>query len=1133
MKPEKDRLHRVMIIGATPSGITAANKLGELGIPVTLVDRDPDMDEKLSNAEYTLKSGVPFNHAHRPGLMRIMRNSDITCILPARVNTIKHNMQGFKVSVTKEQTFVDPEACTLCGRCVDFCPVTLEDDNKPVAITSRRSLPGRAVIDKRKTPVCTSSCPLGVNVQGYLALAGQGRFDQALALVRERNVLPGICGRICTHPCEADCRRNDIDDALSIRAIKRFVADAEIVDRADKGADRGKPVFEGDRKVAVIGSGPAGLAAAHELVANKCRAVVFEREAEAGGLLRYGIGPHRLPRKVLDRELAHIEGCGVEIRTSQNMDLETDLAGLKQEFDAVIVAAGSWCDRRLGVAGEDLDGVEGCISFLSGFHRKERQDLPGKVVVIGDGNAAFDLARVVARTGSKVTMVSWFAGNKLPADEDEIREALEEGVSIKGSTQVVEFLGQGGRVKGVKCMPTKPGTPVDHGIAWPEIIEGSDPFTMDADLVVVAIGQTGAYQDFFLGQEANQEQKGNGNQGFLVDDSGYLLAENSASGIPRVYVAGDAVKGDATVVHAMAGGRRAATTALNDLYQLGLNGDTGRISDREFKTVPDNIPSLARSIMPEQPVHKRVNGYSEVALGLSKEQVIHEAGRCLQCGVCSECMECADVCDAIKAIDHREPQAEIAVHAGVLILADPLMAPAVKGDDVIRAYGPKSSIPDAHAMIMRGFAAAAQAMLLLKNGSGARKGSGVSYASPDVSLSREDVRTGVFVCRCNDSLGWDTEIDGFVGALGNQGSVVHATTMVSACTPGGIAEILKTVRKRSLNRIVLASCVCCPLNFVCSACTDQRSRLKHGLFTATGISRSMVETCNIRGEALPLLGRDRELAVERLKGLLARSIGRAEQLKPFAAPMRNYNFTTAVIGNSEASVTSAMMLADTGTDVVMFGATGKPLETELSHPNIFCFKGSFVREMTGTLGNFHINVDINGKVQEFNAGTVIMGERSRQQIKYLHQPGLAYNTVSSTMQATGRPGRPYIMPGMTSIPGIFLADPGGISVSNRQKGASAAVLASAIMPRGPRQSKGYTVVIDKDRCRGCGRCIKECAYQAITLSPNSVGGWAASVDEAFCKGCGNCISVCPTNAADTPYRDQAFLERSLEEIIMG
>ena len=294
----------------------------------------------------------------------------------------------------------------------------------------------------------------------------------------------------------------------------------------------------------------------------------------------------------------------------------------------------------------------------------------------------------------------------------------------------------------------------------------------------------------------------------------------------------------------------------------------------------------------------------------------------------------------------------------------------------------------------------------------------------------------------------------------------------------------------------------------------------------------MVETCNIRGEALSLLKQDRNLAIERLKGLITRSIGRAKQLRPFSSPMRNYNFTTAVIGDSEASVTSAMMLAETGTDVVMFGATDKPLATEVSHPNILCFKGSSVRDMTGTLGNFQINVDIEGNRQEFNAGTVIMGEHSRRQLKYLHQQKLAYRTVSSTMQEKGKVGRPYILPGMTSIPGIFLADPSNISVSNRIKGASAAVLAAAIMPRGPRKNKGFTVVVDADKCRGCGRCVAECAYQAITLSPNGVGGWAASVDEAFCKGCGNCISVCPTNAADSPYRDQMFLERSLEEMLL-
>ncbi|MFK5953529.1 MAG: FAD-dependent oxidoreductase [Desulfobacterium sp.] len=1117
MKRKKDRLRRVMVIGATPSGILAANKLGELGIPVTLVDCDPDMDKKLAGTEFTLKSGVPFNHAHRPGLIRLMRNPDISCILPARVSSIKHNMQGFKVSVVKEQTFVDTETCTLCGRCMDTCPVTLEDGTKPVTVISRRSLPGRAIIDKKKTPLCSTGCPLGVNVQGYVALAGQGRFQSALDLIRKQNILPGICGRICTHPCEDECRRTQVDEPLSIRAIKRFLADVE----EDQGkSPRPEPVFVEGRRIAVIGSGPGGLAAAHELVSNGCRAVIFEEKPEAGGLLRYGIGPHRLPRNILERELAHIKGSGVEIRTSRPMDLESDLTGLKKEYDAIILATGSWCDRKLGVPGENLKGVQGCLSFLTDFHGEEQHDLPKNVIVIGDGNAAFDLARVVSRTGSQVTMVSWFGKDEIPADHDEIREALEEGIAIQDRSQVIEFLGENGRVIGVNCKPTQPGKPVEEGIAWPEIMGGAQPFSVPADLVLVAIGQTGAYGELSDGK------------GFKVNANGYLYPQNNGSKSSHIYVAGDAAGGTATVVHAMAQGKSAARQALNELYELGLNEETQRVSQHEFPDICETLPVVPRAVMSEEAVAQRVKGYGEVALGLSKEQVIQEAGRCLQCGVCSECMECVDACSAIKAIDHRQEEEEISVHAGVVILADPSMAPAVKGDDVIRAYGPKTSHPDVHAMMMRGFAAASQAMILLKNGSWSRKGSGVTHASPMASLSPGAVKTGVFVCRCNDSLGWDGDMDQFVDSLINHDSVVYSTTMMSACTPEGISEILKTVRTKSLTRIVLASCVCCPLNFVCSACTDQRSRLKHGLFTGTGIGRSMVETCNIRGEALSLLKQDRNLAIERLKGLITRSIGRAEQLRPFSSPMRNYNFTTAVIGDSEASVTSAMMLAETGTDVVMFGATDKPLATEVSHPNILCFKGSSVRDMTGTLGNFQINVDIEGNRQEFNAGTVIMGERSRRQIKYLHQQKLAYRTVSSTMQEKGKVGRPYIMPGMTSIPGIFLADPSNISVSNRKKGASAAVLAAAIMPRGPRKNKGFTVVVDADKCRGCGRCVAECAYQAIALSPNGVGGWAASVDEAFCKGCGNCISVCPTNAADSPYRDQMFLERSLEEMLL-
>ncbi|MBW1801778.1 MAG: 4Fe-4S binding protein, partial [Deltaproteobacteria bacterium] len=228
MKQPKDRLHRVLIVGATPSGILAANKLGELGIPVTLVDTEPDMDEKLSREEWRLDSGVAMNYAHRSGLLRIMRNPNIRCILPGGVTSLRHTPQGFRAQITQPQTFIDAQQCILCGRCIDICPVITPEGAKPIRSGGRRSLPGRPVIDKGPKPPCQAGCPLGVNAQGYIALAHAGRYQEALELVRRDNILPGICGRVCTHPCERDCRRGELDESVAIKDIKRFLADHEL-----------------------------------------------------------------------------------------------------------------------------------------------------------------------------------------------------------------------------------------------------------------------------------------------------------------------------------------------------------------------------------------------------------------------------------------------------------------------------------------------------------------------------------------------------------------------------------------------------------------------------------------------------------------------------------------------------------------------------------------------------------------------------------------------------------------------------------------------------------------------------------------------------------------------------------------
>ena len=224
--------------------------------------------------------------------------------------------------------------------------------------------------------------------------------------------------------------------------------------------------------------------------------------------------------------------------------------------------------------------------------------------------------------------------------------------------------------------------------------------------------------------------------------------------------------------------------------------------------------------------------------------------------------------------------------------------------------------------------------------------------------------------------------------------ILHTESMVSACTPEGTAAILKTVREKGITRIVLASCVCCPLNFVCSSCTDQKSRLKYALFNATGISRSMVMTCNIRNEALSELAHDPDRALEKFTGMIGRSIRRARKLRPFSSPARNYNFTTAVIGESEAAIESAMTLADAGIDVFLFGSKEHALEGDYRHENLLAFKGSCVKQISGSLGAFTLTVDVGDKEQQIQAGAVILGEKNRGRISYLEPEFNAGRPVS-------------------------------------------------------------------------------------------------------------------------------------------
>ncbi|MCP4665834.1 MAG: FAD-dependent oxidoreductase, partial [Deltaproteobacteria bacterium] len=555
-------------------------------------------------------------------------------------------------------------------------------------------------------------------------------------------------------------------------------------------------------KIAIIGSGPAGLAAAADLRRLGYQVVVFEKEAEAGGLLRYGIGPYRLPREILDHELDYIQKLGVRFHTSHPIDLQEDIPRLERDFDAVILTTGTWSDRMLGAPGEEWEGVEGCLSFLTSLYRGPIKKVKENIAVIGDGNSAFDLARALRRLGADVTIISWFPEDLIPADPEDIKGAREEGISLMDRTQVISFKGQKGRLTGLTCKPTEPGVPDAQGIPWPVIIDGSESFDHTFDRAIVAIGQQGPFSE----QTAPP--------GLVVTAKGLVEVDESfKTSIPNLYAAGDAVTGPSSVVDAMSTGRAVAASVHTYLsVDEGPVQETWRPEDKDFAEIPADIPSLSRPTMPERQLTARCENFGEVALGLSQSQVLSEAERCLQCGLCSECLLCAEVCH-LQAIHHGERPEEMTEHAGAVIIADPQAAPLVKGEDVIRAYGPKSAKPDVYAMITRGYAAAARAMVVLGGTTHRPKGQGLSFSPPGPELSPH-IRVGVFVCRCNDSLGWHEEMDDYVARMAEQDDVVHTEVMSSACVPEGFGSMLKAIREKGITRVALASCVCCPLDFV-------------------------------------------------------------------------------------------------------------------------------------------------------------------------------------------------------------------------------------------------------------------------------------------------------------------------------
>lgn len=512
-----------------------------------------------------------------------------------------------------------------------------------------------------KTSPCREMCPIGNDIARAFAYASAGDYDEALKIFRQDNPLPGVCGRVCYHPCESECNRKHFDEPVNIRGFERFLADHGKVDMKNE-----KPVHTRREKIAVVGSGPAGLSAAYHLARLGFPVTVFEALPEPGGMLMYGIPEYRLPKEVLRREIGYIRDLGVEIRTGFRVGVDKTLSEIRKEFSAAFIAVGAHGGTRLGIEGEDLPGVTEGVGFLRRINLGETVDVGAKVTVIGGGNTAVDCARVARRLGGReVTVLYRRTRDEMPALPEDVASVEREGIKIEFLTAPKRVISEGGRITGIECIRMELGPPDLSGRPSPIPVEGSE-FVVLVDTVIAAIGQA---------PEAEFVKE----LGLAVNKRGMIEASAiGATNVEGVFAGGDSAGTKAFVADAIASGKMGALAIFCFLEGKNVNAEFEghRIGARpsfsfqhlidpenysaDLKKIVshDKINTLCfthqgRSENSDLPAEESVGAFKEVTGGLEPRRMEAEISRCFKCGTCTECDLCYLLCPDISITRNR------------------------------------------------------------------------------------------------------------------------------------------------------------------------------------------------------------------------------------------------------------------------------------------------------------------------------------------------------------------------------------------------------------------------------------------------------------------------------------------------
>ena len=661
MAQPKDVVGAALVVGGGIAGVQASLDLAESGYKVYLVESQTGIGGRMAQLDKTFPTNDCSTCIFSPKLVTVGQNPNIELLSYSEVDDIQGDAGRFKVRIRQKSRYIRKDRCKACGDCATACPVKVpnafDQELSKRSATYRlfpQTIPQTFVIDKADRAPCVMACPAHINVQGYVALIGKGKYKEAVELIYQNLPLPGVLGRVCPHPCETACRRAEKDQPISICKLKRFAAD-----QVDYSSLTIPEIIPREEKVAIIGSGPAGLSAAYYLALKGYKASIFEASSVLGGWLRVGIPEYRLPRDVLEKEINHILSLGVEAKTNTALGKDLSIDDLKnQGYKAVFLGVGCQNGAKLAIPGEDSSGVIQGVDFLRDAALGKKFEGIKKAVVIGGGNVAVDAARTLVRLGADSTILYRRSRAEMPAFEEEVHAALEEGVKIQFLAAPVEVVASGGKVTGLKAVRMQLGEPDASGRRRPVPVAGSE-YVIDTDTIIPAIGQ-------------------------IIDpglwDSTGALAQTRrntiecdkvtfATSIEGVFAGGDAVSGPATVVEAVAAGKEVAESIHRFINGMDLaEGRPFKFPENpEYPPIPEELKSEPRVITPEIATTER-KGFKEVELALAEEEALREANRCLNCGVCSECMECVKACPA-QAIDHTMEDAFLDVEVGSVILS--------------------------------------------------------------------------------------------------------------------------------------------------------------------------------------------------------------------------------------------------------------------------------------------------------------------------------------------------------------------------------------------------------------------------------------------------------------------------------